>query len=125
MRKNRTWIAGALLLLFLLLTGYHCPFKLITGVPCPGCGMTRSFISFVTLNFKDSFYYHALLIPTGMFAILFFVQKDQKKRNQLIYIWAAIMASYYFYRMFIYFPNSPMEYQTNNVITTLFRVFHS
>jgi hypothetical protein len=37
------------------ITGFVvCPFRLITGVPCPGCGMTHSFISIIQGNIWDA-----------------------------------------------------------------------
>jgi len=31
-----------------------CPFKLITGIPCPGCGMTHSFLSIIQIKIWDA-----------------------------------------------------------------------
>jgi hypothetical protein len=31
-----------------------CPFKLITGIPCPGCGMTHSILSITHGNIFDA-----------------------------------------------------------------------
>jgi uncharacterized protein DUF2752 len=62
-------IAGALLTLafpyFLMLRNTHietaqslCPFKMLTGFPCPGCGITKSLIFLYEGNFSKSIYYH-------------------------------------------------------------------
>jgi hypothetical protein len=37
-----------------------CIFLSITGVKCPGCGMTRAILSAMSLNFKEAFYYHKM-----------------------------------------------------------------
>ncbi len=42
-----------------------CPFRLITGIPCPGCGMTRSFFAIIQGNFLDAAY----LNPFSFFLI--------------------------------------------------------
>ncbi|WP_022852967.1 DUF2752 domain-containing protein [Thermodesulfatator atlanticus] len=34
---------------------WRCPFKLLTGLPCPGCGMTHAAKSFLQGNFCDAF----------------------------------------------------------------------
>lgn len=34
-----------------------CPIKLITGFPCPGCGITRATISLFKFRFYEAFYY--------------------------------------------------------------------
>ena len=35
-----------------------CPFKLLTGFPCPGCGITKSMIFLYEGDFFKSIYYH-------------------------------------------------------------------
>lgn len=44
-----------------------CPFKMLTGFPCPGCGITKSLVYFYEGNFEKSISYHIL----GPFVILF------------------------------------------------------
>ena len=62
--------AIVLLLLFLLLEGIHCPFQAVFGIPCPGCNMTTSLYYLLHGNIEASLFYHGLLIPTMIFAIL-------------------------------------------------------
>ncbi|MEK6238180.1 MAG: DUF2752 domain-containing protein [Planctomycetales bacterium] len=47
-----------------------CMMKRTTGVPCPGCGLTRSFISLASGRFEDAWSYN----PAGMllFAAMLF-----------------------------------------------------
>ena len=44
-----------------------CPFRALTGMGCPACGLTRSVSSFFQLEFVKSFVYH----PLGSFVALF------------------------------------------------------
>ncbi len=37
-----------------------CSYHVITGLDCPGCGMTRSFISLAHGRWLDAFHYHPL-----------------------------------------------------------------
>jgi uncharacterized membrane protein len=37
-----------------------CPFKWITGIPCPGCGMTHAFLAAAQFDFANAFLYHPL-----------------------------------------------------------------
>jgi hypothetical protein len=37
-----------------------CPFKVLTGLPCPGCGMTRSVVTLLHGDLGMSVYYHPL-----------------------------------------------------------------
>jgi Na+/H+ antiporter NhaC len=46
-----------------------CPFKMLTGFPCPGCGITKSLVYFYQGDFEKSIYYHIL----GPFVIIFCV----------------------------------------------------
>lgn len=44
-----------------------CPFKMLTGFPCPGCGITKSMVYFYEGDIYKSLYYHIL----GPFVIAF------------------------------------------------------
>src|SRR5690349_11305293 len=39
-----------------------CPFRLLTGLPCPGCGLTRSWVYLAHGQWRDSF----LVNPFGI-----------------------------------------------------------
>lgn len=40
-----------------------CMFKLITGFPCPGCGMGRASLELIKGNYISSWHYNILCIP--------------------------------------------------------------
>ncbi len=44
-----------------------CPFKMLTGFPCPGCGITKSLVYFYQGDLYKSISYHIL----GPFVIAF------------------------------------------------------
>ncbi|REG91161.1 DUF2752 domain-containing protein [Flavobacterium aquicola] len=46
-----------------------CPFKMLTGLPCLGCGITKSLVYFYEGDLNKSLYYHIL----GPFVALFCV----------------------------------------------------
>lgn len=35
-----------------------CPFRLVTGMPCPGCGMTRSVIALARGDLPGAWHFH-------------------------------------------------------------------
>jgi hypothetical protein len=40
-----------------------CPHKMLTGFPCPGCGITRSIMALYRGDLSGSFAYHAFGVP--------------------------------------------------------------
>lgn len=48
--------------LFFYIAGIGCPIKFLTGVSCPGCGMTRAWASVLALDFAHAFVYHPLFL---------------------------------------------------------------
>ena len=72
--RNRIWLStyvfGAMLVASALLplprnnaiAGMPslCAFHQITGLPCPGCGLTRSWVSMAHGHFSDAFVWHPL-----------------------------------------------------------------
>ncbi len=61
-----------------------CPIRRITGLECPGCGMTRACVMFVRGNFLDSLGYHlfgpAMMVGLGIAAGQSFVQIVRGRR---------------------------------------------
>lgn len=54
-----------LLVLFILIAIFYildigCIFKKLSGLSCPGCGMTRAWLSFLKGDIGKAFYYHPL-----------------------------------------------------------------
>ncbi|MFN8635714.1 MAG: DUF2752 domain-containing protein [Chloroflexota bacterium] len=40
-----------------------CPFKVLTGLPCPGCGLTRGTVALLHGDLATSFHFHPLALP--------------------------------------------------------------
>ena len=59
-RRLAKILLGLLAAAAALLLVYHCPFRYIFGVSCPGCGMTRALVAF---GFHPLF---PLLIPAAL-----------------------------------------------------------
>lgn len=60
--------------------GIPCVFNLITGLHCPGCGISRMFLSLASLDFKTAFSYNAFVTVCGPIAAIFVL------RHYIIYI---------------------------------------
>ena len=48
-----------------------CPFFLITGVPCPGCGMTRAFLKLGQLNILGAIQTNPYSFPLLLIMVLY------------------------------------------------------
>lgn len=55
---------------------YHCPFKVLTGLDCPGCGLTRAFRAALHFDFVAAFQYHPLFWLLGAEAIYYLFFKS-------------------------------------------------
>lgn len=49
-----------------------CPVRLVTGLPCPGCGLTRSWTAAAHGQFSDAFAYN-VFGPISLLATIIFV----------------------------------------------------
>ena len=128
--KTTMWgriLAYALLAVVgILLLDVGCVFRRITGIPCPGCGMTRAHLAALRLDFRAAFYYHPLwFLPVplmlcqavklgGVF------RKPQWNTAAAVFLLVLVLGVYAV-RMIRCFPNvPPMEYQPNNLLRRVF-----
>src|SRR3954470_21884809 len=74
--------------------GPACFFKSITGIDCPGCGMTRAFIALLKGDLSGSLHYHPGLIPFLLTLIVLLLQlKIKHPRGGFLIMWLFIATS--------------------------------
>lgn len=84
-------VGGYLVLILSDIFSHHhqtfCLFKLITGIPCAGCGMGRATLSLLKGNISLSFSYNVLCIPFTLAVIvsLFWLSVDIFRAKETFY----------------------------------------
>ncbi len=63
---------GYFVLTIILILFYRCPVKLIFGIDCPGCGMTRAFLAALRFDYGAAFSFHPLFPIFAIEAAYFF-----------------------------------------------------
>jgi hypothetical protein len=56
--KKALWVLFGAAIAYFMTGG--CLFRTVTGIPCPGCGMTHAFLAAFRLDFADAFRWHPL-----------------------------------------------------------------
>ena len=115
--KNKVKIGIVLFLLFLfyyflnqkLNIGIPCIFHELTGLYCPGCGITRMFFAIIELKFYDAFRYNPLVFILLIISILYLLLKSLLKKyniNLIIpnYIYYILLVIVIFYGIFRNIP---------------------
>jgi drug/metabolite transporter (DMT)-like permease len=103
-----------------------CLFKLLTGMPCPGCGMTRAYLHLFKGDLAGAFYFHPLfwLIPPLLLLVIFWKKPVVQRINRNRYFWLAlivVVCGVYGYRMWHLFPQqAPLDFDPNGLIPRLF-----
>ena len=98
-------IIGLVSLYYLL--GITCPFIFLFKIPCPTCGMTRSAISLLKLDFQGYIYCNAFTVPVVLASLIIIhsnVLKAPWKKPALTLSLIILIANfiYYFHRLFIF-----------------------
>ncbi|MBK6838450.1 MAG: DUF2752 domain-containing protein [Bacteroidetes bacterium] len=133
--KKIIGISGAILALLIpaiiLLLNPHlegdqslCPFKMLTGFPCPGCGLTKSMVFFYEGDWNKSLSYHIFGPAFIFFCVLAIVtlstelvtKKEYFKKLlfniRVAYVAGLMLGSYHLVRLF-YFV---MEHNVNDIL---------
>ena len=80
--------------LVLHILGIGCPVKALTGVSCPGCGMTRAWLSLLALRLPEALSYHPLFwMPPVAFAVTLLDDGQRRwPRFALVVLLVALLA---------------------------------
>lgn len=104
-------------ILMTIFVGSACPFELITGLPCPACGMTRANLLALQFKFSEAFAMHPLFFVSyiAAAALVVFTLKPKLALSKPITIAAltlsAAFIAVYIYRIIVFFPHTePMAY---------------
>lgn len=79
---------AAVLLIYGVLAaiGHGCPIRYVTGIPCPGCGLSRAYLALLQLNPIQAFKYHPLFWAVPVLALACFCYTRRKSRIALVLV---------------------------------------
>lgn len=101
----------------------YCPFLILTGFPCAGCGMTRAIFFILTGRIKRGMALNPAAPMWILFLVWFFIERYLRGRTPKytkIVLAAVVLVTVgiYVYRMVNFFPgNPPLVFYRNNMIS--------
>lgn len=124
--KSAKWVIIAVITYFAFLRNLlftMCPMVMITGYPCPSCGMTRAGVKLLHLDFAGAWEIHPFIYGVAILIVLFLWNRYIRLRPMPKYlVWLAgimviALVVFYVYRVKKYFPGEPpMSYYSGNLI---------
>ncbi len=114
----------------LILSGYWflvgkvqiCIFRLFTGLPCPGCGLTRAGIALLNGDIVSSFRFHPFLLPVLFCLLVIACTRFPRFRkfapHRYVYIiFLFCYVAFYLVRMILFFPEglAPMVFEEESL----------
>ena len=106
--------------------GAFCPFLIVTGFPCAGCGLTRAGLHLLRGNFSQAAALNPSIFIVALF-MLYCVYFRYLKGTKItgfsfvLGVLVVVTVVVYIYRMHLYFPNKvPYVYYKRNLLTEIF-----
>ena len=78
-------LAACVALMVIAQQGRGCPFRNFTGIPCPGCGMSRAWFAMLRLDVAAAFRYHPMFWSVPVLMLYCFFDGRLFRRNWLNY----------------------------------------
>ena len=129
--KDLKW-AIIIIIAYFVLGKYYlyslCPMVMLTGFPCPGCGLTRAGFALLRLDLAGALRIHPFIYPAAAYIAVFGWNRyirgrrmGRKLKAGLIVLMILIIL-FYVWRMWRYFPGEPpMSYYGRNLLRFLLR----
>lgn len=126
-RQHGAGVLAVVMLYFLLHAVFDafCLSVIVTGFPCPGCGMTRAVLYLLRGQFSRSWALNPAAVFWVIWAICFAFERYIRGRRSKMLVWALygiglFMVASYLVRMRMYFPDRPpYVYTRNNLLSKL------
>lgn len=122
-------MAAAIMAVVSLLGHGLCPSRELLGLPCPGCGLTRSMLLILRGSFAESWQLQPFGCAWLALAAVFVLDRYVFETRQRLWmgLLAAIcigMVALYGYRMVTQFPHTePMTYYEGNLLRRIIPIF--
>ena len=122
-------IFASLLLLLYVLTDTNCLVEAIIGIPCPGCGLTRATIAFITLDFPRAFQMHPLFLlaylDIALVSLAILTGKVSDISRNILIVSLVLFIGVYAYRMVTMYPLiAPMKPNPHSLLNQLIALFN-
>lgn len=108
-----------------------CPSVIVAGLPCPGCGMTRAVLAFLTGQFAKGMQMNPLGMAWILWAVCFAAGRYGfgKKTKGLMTaagVIVVLMIAVYVWRMYVFFPGEPpISYTPGSILERLIPGYRS
>lgn len=127
--KTAKWAIMMIIAYFVIFRRFlysMCPMVVVTGFPCPACGLTRAGFRVLHLDLAGAWRIHPFIYPIIVLILVFCVRRYiLQKKNMEMLKWCVIivmigMILFYIWRMIRYFPGEPpMSYYYHNLLRRL------
>ena len=103
-----------------------CPLVILSGFPCPGCGVSRATLCFMTGRWQSAWQMNPVIFPIALVAAYFclcryLLGRKVKGAKTGIAVIFVLLFVVYCLRMYLHFPDRiPYVYVEENVLARIF-----
>lgn len=102
-----------------------CPMVIVTGLPCPGCGLTRAMLCLASGRIGEAVRMNPMAVPTACLLFYFLWSRygrGRRAKGMAYLTGAAVLFSIVIYleRMYCLFPDQPpYVYEPHNILAKI------
>ena len=100
----------------------HCPMVILTGLPCPGCGLTRAMFCLLTFDIYGAYHLNPsvflwVLLIVSFIVDRYFMTKHVIPVKVILVLTLSVTVVVYVIRMIFEFPGDPpLSYDRGNLL---------